>query len=86
MHKLSFSNRIVKPKRYSYESWWNSPVQSTGSNWNSRSGTITHGTYVKDFYYRLRSILIDSGYTITDEKEFKNEIATLLYNLSDDHL
>ncbi len=86
MSNLLFSNRIIKPKKYSYDSWWNSPVQSIGNNWNSSSGPVTHGMYVKDFYYRLHSILTSNGYTITNEKEFKNEIATLIYNLSDDHL
>jgi hypothetical protein len=87
MDHIFISNRIVRPKKYSYDVWWNAPVESVSDkNWSSKYGPVTHGQYVRDFYYSLQSILNNTGYTITNEKEFKNEIATLIYRLSDDHL
>ena len=34
----------------------------------------------------MKNLLNEMGYDIDEEKEFKNEIATLIYKLSDDHL
>jgi len=86
MSEITFSNRIVRPKKYSYDRWWNSPVEPASNQWQTARRRITHGDYVKDFYYKLKDIIQSEGYDIIDEKEFKSEIATLIYKLSDDHL
>ena len=85
MSDITFSNRIVRPKKHSYDYWWNAPVESTSNQWETEQYRITHGDYVKDFYYKLKNAIQSKGYDIIDEKEFKSEIATLIYKLSDDH-
>ena len=84
---LHFSNRIVPQKRHSYEYWWDSPVESHDDDlWSLSDGEpITHGMYVKRFYYDLRDLLIYYGYSIENEKQFKSELATFIYHLSTEY-
>lgn len=89
MSGIRISNRITKRKKKSYEEWWDAPVEcvTEAGIWETNRGEpVTHGMYVKDYYDRLKSLLIKQGYDITDEKGFKCEIARLIYTLSDDHL
>jgi len=83
---LYFVNRIVRPKRHSYDFWWDSPVDSYDPElWECSNGQVTHGMYVRTFYNALRDIIINKGYSIKDEKRFKNEIATFIYHLSTEY-
>lgn len=89
MFGIRITNRIVKPKKKSYKEWWDSPVECVRENgiWETNRGKpVTHGMYVKDYYNRLKTLLANQGYDITDEKGFKCEIAGLIYTLSDDCL
>ena len=89
MSGIRFTNRIVKPKKMSYDEWWQSPVQciSDAGIWETSEGTpVTHGMYVVRYYNNLKNLLTAQGYDISDEKGFKNEIATMIYTLSDDHI
>lgn len=82
---LKFNNFIVKEKRLSYDTWWNINVKShEPEKWIHCEGgdQITHGEYVKFFYYKLKDLIISKGYSIKNEKQFKNEIATFIYQLS----
>jgi len=81
-----FTNRIVRRKKYSYEWWFDAPIQSIVNQEENQEDLMTHGEYVKKFYYKMKNLLNEMGYDIDEEKEFKNEIATLIYKLSDDHL
>ena len=86
MSYVMFTNRIVRCKKYSYEWWYNAPVQCIMNQDENQEDLITHGEYVKKFYYKMKNLLNEMGYDIDEEKEFKNGIATLIYKLSDDHL
>ena len=81
---LTFNNFIVKEKKLSYDTWWNIGVKShEPEKWvDHNNEQVTHGDYVKDFYLRLKLLINKSGYSIKDEKQFKNEIATFIYQLS----
>mgnify|MGYP005645889995 CR=1 FL=1 len=81
MNKVIIRNRIEKEKHLSYGDWWRSRVSGSGDDWN-----ITHGDYVVEFYKSLQSLLHSQGRHIINEKQFKREIATLIYNLSDESL
>ena len=82
---LNFPNLIVPKKTISYQRWWESSIKSNNPDfWNSDKGTVTHGEYVVDFYYKLKELINKSGYAIEDEKQFKDEIATLIYHLSNE--
>lgn len=78
---------IVQPKKHSFNYWWNTPVETNEKReWLRPDGTeITHGMYVKMFYRNLYSIITRNGYTIKDEKQFKNDLTLFIYKLSHEH-
>ena len=82
---LNFPNLLVPKKTTSYQRWWESTVKSDNPDfWKSNKDAVTHGEYVVDFYYKLKDLINKSGYVIEDEKQFKDEIATLIYHLSNE--
>ena len=82
---LNFPNLLVPKKTMSYQRWWESTIKSDNPDfWKSNKDTVTHGEYVVDFYYKLKDLINKSGYVIEDEKQFKDEIATLIYHLSNE--
>jgi hypothetical protein len=53
-------------------------------------GEITHNKnsvknveYLIYFYNEIKRLVISDGYSITNEKEFRNKIGTLLYKISE---
>jgi hypothetical protein len=84
---LNFPNLLVPKKTMSYQRWWDSSVKSDNPDfWHSGNETnpVTHGEYVVDFYYKLKELINKSGYVIDNEKQFKDEISTLIYHLSNE--
>jgi hypothetical protein len=81
---LTFNNFIVKNKRLPFDTWWDTNVKSIEPKmWvTHNTEKITHGDYIRDFYYRLKKMIIASGYSIKDEKQFKQDIAKFIYQLS----
>jgi hypothetical protein len=84
---LYFSNYIVPRKRFDYDWWWKSNVESYDDNeWIVDNEKVTHGRYVRNFYYKLKKIVNERGFTIENEKQFKRDIARFIYNLSNENL
>ena len=81
---LRFNNFIVKEKKHDYKTWWNLSIKMHDTNyWDENTKNIhTHGDYVSYFYYAIVNEIKKAGYTIKDEKQFKREIATFIYQLS----
>ena len=81
------SSIVERPIKKTYKEWWNSPIETVGGyRVNSNDKVITNGCYVKEFYSRLHNLIKTNGYEIKDEKTLKNEVATFIYNLSDDDI
>ena len=81
------SSIVERPIKKTYKEWWNSPIETIGGyRINSNDEVITNGSYVKEFYSRLYNLIKTNGYEIKDEKTLKNEVATFIYNLSDDDI
>jgi len=74
-------NHQVKNLSQSYADWFRSPIEDSGENWREN---ITHGEYIRYFYAKLKRIIQEKGFNINNEKQFKSEIATFIYQLSDE--
>lgn len=74
-------NQIRKRKTQPYSTWFESSIKDTTEGWQEN---ITHGQYIRKFYTQIETILRAHGYNIKDEKQFKKEIATFIYQLSDE--
>jgi|TARA_B110000495_G_C22844594_1_gene492499 hypothetical protein len=80
---LQFSNLIVHEKKMSFQRWCETSIKSYDPEfWISDKEPVTHQQYIVEFYYQLKELIIASGHVIEDEKQFKDEIATLIYHLS----
>lgn len=77
-YPIHISNRIVQPKKKTYEEWWNSSIDPQDNN------KVTNGRVVKDFYNNITTILKGCNYQIDNEKKLKNELVTIIYTLSND--
>tara|TARA_Y100001970_G_scaffold83661_2_gene105741 strand:+ start:822 stop:1070 length:249 start_codon:yes stop_codon:yes gene_type:complete len=73
-------NHIKMIPTQSYKEWFHSPVKDSGKDWKNNK---THGEYIQYFYAKLTQIIRENGFNINNEKQFKSEIATFIYNLSD---
>ena len=67
-----------------YSGWFHSPVEDSRGFWDGKDGYVRHGDYLMRFYAELLTIIKSKGYTIRDEKAFKQEIALFVYSLSDE--
>ena len=81
MTQLPPYNKIMKNRFQSYEEWFRSPIEDSGENWKKNR---THGEYIQYFYEKLIHIIRENGFNINNEKRFKSEIATFIYQLSDE--
>lgn len=80
------SNMIAHPRTQSYAQWFSSPIHHIDYYPNdSQQHNASHGDYVRYFHTRIMDILKQHHMNINDEKEFKKEIATFIYKLSDEN-
>jgi hypothetical protein len=77
---LKFSNRVVPAKKLSYETWRDSKVNAYDMDYWDED--MTNGDYMYEFYTNLKTLIKENGYVIKNEKQFKREIATFIYQLS----
>ncbi len=79
---IVISNRIPRKKQIKYKEWWNTPIEP--QRFTDYNTPATNGIFVKDFYSNTLDIIKSCGYKINKKNILKNEIATIIYTLSDD--
>lgn len=81
------SNYATSPRTMSFKSWLASPVTDIdGPRKFDNGDTYTHNDFVLNYIDGLTSIICSTGYSIEDEKQFRNEIAVYVYRLSKEKL
>ena len=72
-------------KRDTIHKWWDSPINSySGLVKNTADKYITHGDFVKKIYNDINVILNENNYKLFNKNKFRNDLANLIYNISDD--
>ena len=75
-------NRLVEDNKIqSYATWFHSPIKDIIGD----EGNMTHGQYIMNFYKTIKAIMQTHHYKIKDDKQFKKEIATFIYQLSSEN-
>lgn len=74
-------NQLIENKTQTYTTWFHSPIGDIAGN----KDNMTHGQYIIEFYNTIMSILKAHHYKIKDDKQFKKEIATYIYQLSSEN-
>jgi len=77
-------NMITKPRIQTYDQWFASAIYYNDYKCDNTQ-CVSHGSYIKYFYNNIIQILKNNDMNITNEKEFKKEIATFIYRLSDEN-
>ena len=75
-------NYITSPRKITFQQWLEEPISNFSENLTKYGNLYTHNQYISDYCHELLSVVYKNNYTITDEKQFKNEIATFIYRLS----
>ena len=75
-------NLTIRKRQTTYCDWFDSPVETMHGVLKDNGEEVTHGDYIKYFHSSIQSILKTNELYINNEKEFKNELATFIYNLS----
>tara|TARA_Y100000389_G_scaffold57468_1_gene53494 strand:+ start:7253 stop:7564 length:312 start_codon:yes stop_codon:yes gene_type:complete len=54
------------------------------NNWVNKTNidNIKYNVIINHFYKDLKNIIINSNFTITNEKQLRNELATFIYSVS----
>ena len=54
------------------------------NNWFNKTNidNIKYNVIINHFYKDLKNIIINSNFTITNEKQLRNELATFIYSVS----
>lgn len=77
-----FTNTIVR-KRDDFEDWKYNNICDLGGDIIYQENTVKNIEYLSYFYRTIKEILVSNGYTIINEKEFRNKIGSLLYKISE---
>jgi hypothetical protein len=87
MDKLMLTNHIRKKTSIyqpTMKHWLGMCIKDCeGFVCDKKGKSITHGEYVNFFVNRLKIFIQKNDYQLIDEKQFKNEISTFIYTLSD---
>ena len=77
-------NMIPQERTQTYKQWFASPIYHNNYKCGDKSNA-THGAYIRYFYDHITRIIMKNHMNIKNEKEFKKEIATFIYRLSDEN-
>ena len=77
-------NMIPQERTQTYKQWFGSPIYHNNYN-NAELSKDTHGAYIRYFYDHITRIIKVNHMNIKNEKEFRKEIATFIYRLSDEN-
>lgn len=75
-------NYVTSPRKISFQQWLDEPVCDYEKPWTRYGDFFTHKHFIIDYCHDLLDIISKNNYSIKNEKQFKNEIATFIYRLS----
>ena len=79
---MNYINTIVR-KRSTFNDWQERNMKDLGGEIKHNKNPVKNVEYLNYFYNEIKRLVISSGYTITDEEEFRNKIGRLLYKISE---
>ena len=77
-----FANTIVR-KKDDFEDWQYNNICDLGGDIIFKKNKVKNIEYLIYFYKTIKEIITRHGYTIINEKEFRNKIGSLLYKISE---
>ena len=80
---MDYVNTIVRKRNGTFNDWQERNMKDLGGEIKHNNNSVKNVEYLNYFYNEIKRLIISNGYSITNEKEFRNKIATLLYKISE---
>ena len=80
---MDYVNTIVRKRKFSFNDWQERNMKDLGGEINHNKNSVKNVEYLIYFYNEIKRLVNSGGYSITNEKEFRNKIGTLLYKISE---
>ena len=80
---MDYVNTIVRKRDGTFNDWQERNMKDLGGEITHNKNSVKNVEYLIYFYNEIKRLVISSGYSITNEKEFRNKIGTLLYKISE---
>ena len=80
---MDYVNTIVRKRKFSFNDWQERNMKDLGGEITHNKNSVKNVEYLIYFYNEIKRLVISDGYSITNEKEFRNKIGTLLYKISE---
>ena len=80
---MDYVNTIVRKRKYSFNDWQERNMKDLGGEINHNNSSVKNIEYLKYFYNEIKRLIVTNGYSIRNEKEFRNKIGSLLYKISE---
>tara|TARA_B110000908_G_scaffold172025_1_gene237163 strand:+ start:465 stop:707 length:243 start_codon:yes stop_codon:yes gene_type:complete len=80
---MDYVNTIVRKRKFSFNEWQERNMKDLGGEITHNKNSVKNVEYLIYFYNEIKRLVISDGYSITNEKEFRNKIGTLLYKISE---
>ena len=80
---MDYVNTIVRKRKFSFNEWQERNMKDLGGEITHNKNSVKNVEYLIYFYNEIKRLVISDGYSITNEKEFRNKIGSLLYKISE---
>ena len=80
---MDYVNTIVRRRNGTFNDWQERNMKDLGGEIKHNNSSVKNVEYLKYFYSEIKRLIISNGYSITNEKEFRNKIGSLLYKISE---
>ena len=80
---MDYVNTIVRKRNGTFNDWQERNMKDLGGEIKHNNNSVKNVEYLNYFYNEIKRLIISNGYSITNEKEFRNKIGTLLYKISE---
>ena len=80
---MDYVNTIVRKRNGTFNDWQERNMKDLGGEIKHNKNSVKNVEYLNYFYNEIKRLIISDGYSITNEKEFRNKIGTLLYKISE---
>ena len=78
-----YTNTIVRKRNGTFKDWQERNMKDLGGDIKDHGRFIKNKEYLSYFYNSIYHMVKSNGYTIINEKEFRNKIGSLLYRISE---
>ena len=78
-----YINTIVRERKCTFLEWQDKEMYDLGGEIKYRDKSVKNQEYLQFFYNKIIKMIQRNGYVITNQKQLRNKIGTLIYKISE---